>query len=299
MNGQAKKRKEELSKHQKIEELNQKLSGLKDEKDRLLAEADNCAEKRDKLNEHFKELRTEISTLRNERDEANEKVKWLKQRRSELKTKIHEKIEALKKLNQEVKMLAKKEPTEGYKALQGEFEDLEWKIQTTTMSLDEEKELVERVKQIELKLSVFRKFEQIDKKVNQLRAEVKALDTEGKQCHEKLTTIAQKSQETHQKMMTKIDDSKKIKAEADNLHRAFVQTKEKLKSLQDDMTLTLIQIKQLKGEVHEEEEKEKKHGEEAIRNRLEQQAREKLKRGEKLTWDEFQILAEKGMGAQD
>lgn len=288
-----------MSKHQKIGEMNQKLSGLSDEKDKLLTEADGCAEKRNKLNENFKKLREEISKLKNERDGANEKVKWLKQRRSELKTRIHEKIEELKKLNQEAKMLMKKEPSRDYEALQKEFEDLEWKIQTTTLSMEEEKELVERVKQTELQLSVFRKLEKMDKKTLPLRSEIKALDNESKQCHERLTDIAQKSQELHQKMLTKIEESKKIKAEADSLHKAFVQAKEKLKPIQDEMTVTVIQIKQLKGEIREEEAKGKKQSEDAVRGKLEQQAREKMKRGEKLTWEEFQILAEKGMGEQD
>jgi len=47
------------------------------------------------------------------------------------------------------------------------------------------------------------------------------------------------------------------------------------------------------------EEKEKKKKDEALREEFERQAREKLKRGEKLTWQEFQLLAEKGMTAQD
>jgi len=59
------------------------------------------------------------------------------------------------------------------------------------------------------------------------------------------------------------------------------------------------QIKGLNEEVQREENKEKKKIEEALREKLEKQAREKLRRGEKLTWEEFQLLAEKGMVAQD
>jgi len=55
----------------------------------------------------------------------------------------------------------------------------------------------------------------------------------------------------------------------------------------------------LKEEIREEEEKEKKRIEDILREKLEKRAREKLKRGEKLTWEEFQILTEKEMTAQD
>lgn len=288
-----------MSRKQKIDEMNQKLSALKEQKDRLGSEALECVEKRNRLNEQFRDLRAEISKLRAERDEANEKVKWLKQRRTELKAKIYEKVEESKRLNREVKVLAEKEPRRNYQALQKEFEELEWEIQTTALSVQEEKELVERVKQVELQLSVYRKRERLDQEVSKLRSEIKALDAEGKQCHQTLTTIAPKSQETHQKMLAKIEESKKIKAKADDLHKAFLQARERLKPIQEEIDKVFREIKQVKGEIREEEEKQKKHSEEALRDKLEQQAREKLKRGEKLTWEEFQLLAEKGMEAQD
>ena len=59
------------------------------------------------------------------------------------------------------------------------------------------------------------------------------------------------------------------------------------------------QIRKLREGARKEEEKAKKRSEEALREKIERQAREKLKRGEKLTWEEFQLLAEKGMTAQD
>jgi uncharacterized coiled-coil DUF342 family protein len=288
-----------LSKQQKIEELTERLLTLRDQKDKVSVEADKQAEKRDKLNEQFKELRSEISLLKNERDKFNENVKWLKQRRTELKEKIHEKIKELNKLKQEAKNLAEERPLRNHKALQEEFESLEWRIQTTSLSLKEEKELVEQVKQIEMQLNVYRKLTQKNQRILELRTELKTLDSEGKQCHEELTKIAQESQGIHEKMLTKIEESKKTKAEADALHQIFVQTKENLKPIRDEISEILVQISQLKAEMRVEEEKEKKRNEETLRDALEKQAREKLRRGEKLSWEEFQILAEEGMGAQD
>ncbi|MEM3061646.1 MAG: hypothetical protein QW265_04475 [Candidatus Bathyarchaeia archaeon] len=42
-------------------------------------------------------------------------------------------------------------------------------------------------------------------------------------------------------------------------------------------------------------EKKKKEAEEKLLESVEKQALEKLKRGEKLTWEEFKVLAEKGL----
>jgi uncharacterized coiled-coil DUF342 family protein len=74
-----------------------------------------------------------------------------------------------------------------------------------------------------------------------------------------------------------------------------VQTREKEKPIREEIANVLDQMRQFRGEMREEEAIKKKQSEEAIRSELEQQAREKLKRGEKLTWEEFQLLAEKGI----
>lgn len=289
----------EQQKTREIEELTQKLSALKEQKNKLNIEANEWAEKRDKLNEQSRRLRDEVLNLRNERDKLNEKVKGLKQQREKTKTEIHEKIEEIKKLNQEIKALTQKKPSRSLQTLQKEVESIDWKIQTTPLNLKEEKELVEKVKQLETQLNIHRKLEQLSQKIFELQAEVKTLKTESRLCHESLTETAQKSQEIHGKMLGKIDELRKIEMEADDFHRLFLQTRERTGPLQEDIMEIANKLKQLETEIREEEKKEKKKSEEALREKLEKQAREKLRRGERLTWEEFQLLAEKGITTQD
>jgi uncharacterized coiled-coil DUF342 family protein len=288
-----------LSKQQKIEELTQKLSALKNQKDKLNVEAEEWAEKRDKLNTQFKNLRVEILGLKNERDKLNKEVKELKRQRDEAKTQFHEKIEEMGKVNQEIKALIKKKPSKSLQTLQNEFERIEWKIQTTPLSLEEERELVDQVRQLETQINIYKKLNQLNQKIIGSKAELNALKTKSKMFHEKLTETAQKSQQIHTKMLEKINDSKKLKEEADSLHKTFLQTLEKVRPIHKEILEISNQIKELREEAQKEEEKEKKKIEEALREKLEKQAREKLERGEKLTWEEFQLLAEKGMAAQD
>ena len=288
-----------MPQQQKIEELTQKLSALKDQKDKLNAEAEKWAEKRDKLNEQFKNLRAETLGLKNERDNLNGEVKELKQQRDEAKTEFHTKIEEMRKLIQEIKDLVKKKPPRSFQALQREFEQIEWKIQTTSLSLKEEKELVEQVRPLEMQLNIYRKLDHLNQKCIQLKTELSALKTKSKLFHQKLTETAQRSQQIHAKMLEKIEDLKKLKEEADSLHKLFLQTREKIRPVQEEILEISAQIKAFREEAEVEEEKEKKKGEEALRERLEKQAREKLRRGEKLSWEEFQLLAEKENVAQD
>ncbi|MEM3055513.1 MAG: hypothetical protein QXM52_07405, partial [Candidatus Bathyarchaeia archaeon] len=139
-------------KTQKIEELKRKLLILREQKAKVDAEAREFAEKRNMLNEEFKGLRAEILELRRTRDCVNLEVKELKKQKDKVKEERIQKIGELKNLRREFVELAKKKPSKGLKTLQMEIDNLEWKIQTTSLNLQEEKQLVERVKQLEIRL---------------------------------------------------------------------------------------------------------------------------------------------------
>jgi phosphoserine phosphatase len=288
-----------LEKTRAIDELMQELLALKQQKSRLDDEANQWAEKRDKLNEQARNLRIEIECFRNERDKINNNVGQLKQQRNDFSTEIHENVEEIVKLSQETRALLAKKPSRSHQSLQNEVEDIEWKIQTTSLELKEEKELVEQVKQLETQLNVYRKLEQLTRRIVGLKGDVKKFKNESDLCHRKLVEDAQKSRDVHEKMLTKIEESKKIKADADNLHKEFLDVREKATPIRNKIAALLGQIRQLRGEIQEDELKEKKQIEDALRETLQKQALEKLKQGKKLSWEEFQLIAEKEVTAED
>lgn len=282
-----------------IDELTQKLARLTEQKDTFDIEANRLAEKRNRLNEELRNLRTEIQELRSERDQTNEKVKELKQQRNTATARIHEEIEEIKKLGGERHDFSKKIPSRSHRALEEEVESIDWKIQTSSLTLQEEKDLVAKVKALETQLSVHRKVEQLNRKIDALHDEVKNLKAERERCHGALTAHSQKSQEIHAKMLAKIEESRKTKMEADGVHKRFLEERAKTKPLREEIVAVSCKIRQLKTEVREEHEKERKQSESLLRQTLENRAMEKLRRGEKLSWEEFQLLAEKGLTSKD
>jgi uncharacterized coiled-coil DUF342 family protein len=226
-------------------------------------------------------------------------VKELKQQRDDTRANAQEKRAELRKLSQEIKTLSGKKPQKSPNALKKELEDIEWKIQTTPLDLQEERRLVEHAGRLETQLNTYRKLEQLKQKSIELKAEIKALETEGNLYHEKLEENARKSQEIHKKMLEKISESKKTKSEADALHKLLLHSRERARIIQGEIANLLNELLRLKKETRDEEEKKKKISEEALRNKLEEEAREKLKRGEKLSWEEFQLLAHREDETQD
>ena len=292
------KRMKESNKNEMVAELNEKLSELKERQNASENEARKFAEKRDELNGRMRNLRGDILELRSKRDELNSRVKELKQRRDEMRAGIREKIEEAKKLGEEGKLLAKRKPSKSHQVLQKEVESIDWTIQTSSLTLQEDRTMVEKVKQLESQLSIHRKLEQLVQKIAQLRTETRTMKAETQNLHKQLSEIAQKSQETHARMLEKIDDQKRLKGEADDMHKQFLQRREATRPVREEMKAIIDRIRLLKGEILEEAQKERQNSEDVLRETLESRAREKLKRGEKLTWEEFQLLAEKGITEQ-
>jgi uncharacterized coiled-coil DUF342 family protein len=164
------------------------------------------------------------------------------------------------------------------------------------MEMQEEKRLVENVKQLETQLKVYRKIDKHVKKIAELQKELETLEKTADTAHRELTETAKKSQETHTKMITKIDESNSVKSEADSLHAAYLQARELGKPLHDEFKKLTEQKKTLQEALRKEEEMQKKSAEKVLKEKLESQARDKLRRGEKLSFEEFKLLADDDSG---
>ena len=258
-----------------IAKITRQIDTLREQINTENAETRTHVEKRDKLNEQFKKLRTEIRELRKERDDLNENVKVLKQQRDE----------------SHITELKKKTTLERRHKLQKEFDDIEWKIQTTSLDIQEEKRLIENVKRLEKQLNICKKIDQHSNEIAELRKNLEMLGKNAEKAHQELIGLAERSQEIHAEMIAKIGESKKIKDEADSLHGTYIQVKEKIEPLREEVKRLIEHRKKLQDAVREEEAKQKKSVERALKEKLESEARNKLKRGEKLSWDEFKMLA--------
>ncbi|MFB3889617.1 MAG: hypothetical protein ACE14S_09010, partial [Candidatus Bathyarchaeia archaeon] len=175
--------------------------------------------------------------------------------------------------------------------LQKEFDAIEWKIQTTSLDLKEEKRLIEDVKQIEIQLNVYKKIDQHSRRINELRAQLKVFLDQADAYHQELTANAKKSQELHAKMQAKFEEMKKTSEEASSLHAMYIQAKEQVKPLHEEMGRLMELKRTLQEAIRLDDVKIRKTKEQEIKERLGSQARDKLERGEKLDWREFQLLS--------
>jgi uncharacterized coiled-coil DUF342 family protein len=285
---------------------------LKDKVSKADAESKKNVEKRDQLNQQTKKLNLEINDIKRQRDEVNKRVQALKQQRDTIRVKIKPIMDEIQAINEKKEELKKKSHNIRKKDIQNEIDKIDWKIQTETLDLQEEKRLVGEVKLLETQLHGYKKIEKENKKIAGHLQEKKVLDVQAEALHKELSDVAKRSQELHEKMIAKIAEVKAVKKEADALHNGFTENKEKSRELLVEIAVLTGQMlglqnglreqnkelrekeKALRTKEKEESEiqKNKKHkDEQVLKAKLGSQAKEKLDKGEKLCWNEFQLLA--------
>ena len=123
---------------QKMEELNRQIAAIKQERDQLNNEAKKWAEK-NAIHEQIETLRAEAKSLREKRDATNQKVQELKSLREQSKTEQKEKRAQLSKTKEKMQVVIEKKPPRHLRDIQKDIEVIDWKIQTTPLSVKEER----------------------------------------------------------------------------------------------------------------------------------------------------------------
>ena len=277
---------------QKIQRLNKKLKSLQQEKDSSDKIVAQWAEKRDQINKQLKDLRLQTRKTREQRDTLNKHVKTLKTQRDETRNVIKKKIKEIKQLKTKLQLLITKKPNIDTITLRKEKEDIEWKIQTSSLTLQEEKSFVEKANQLGVKLEIHKKIINLQNHRKELQVEIDKMNKKADQLHKSLEEKANQSQELHEIMIENLENIKDLQSEADGYHKEFLQNKEKSWKLHQEVIEVINQIRSLKKDLLEITDQKKKKQQEEKREKLKKETLEKLEKGRKLSLDEFKILAE-------
>lgn len=279
----------------KIEKLNQELTPLKEERDKLNAEAKKWADKRNTLHEKIKNLRKDANAIKEKRDALNENVQKLKNLRNQMKTERNEKHAKILELQEKIRALNASVPEGNLRQIEKEIEEIDWNIQTTSLPVKEEQQLVNQVRQLEAQLAVQKQTRKVEQKLFGLRDEERKLGIEAKTIHEKLSELAEQSQKFHAHMIELLEKAKELQVEADEAHKKHVEARQQAQELHQKCVELMEKIKDIQKELKETADKRQAERQSELKNELEERALAKLKRGEKLLWEEFQVLAEKGL----
>jgi uncharacterized coiled-coil DUF342 family protein len=276
----------------KIELLVKQITALNDQQETLNREASLWAKKRDVMHRRIKDLREQAKELREQRDQINNEVRELKNRRNRTQATAKTQIDQVEKLRKKLHRLQKTRPKESLNSLLEQKERLEWQLQTTSLTIQEEQPLVEKISQLETQIINHQRLSEIRQEANQLESKIRLMSTEAELLHRDLSTSACKSQELHKKMIEAGSEGDTLQQEADHLHERFLQFKGKAQDNYGEARALERELNALERASREKEEKKKALQREDRRKNLRKEALEKLKKGEKLTLSEFKLVGE-------
>jgi len=221
-------------------------------------------------------------------------VKELKELRQKAKTERKERHTEILKAKEKLKVLTAKKVPRDLAGLEKEIENIEWKIQTSSLSIKEEEALVNRVRILEAQRSVHKQINELKNTLIELQTEEKALETRAKSSHEKLTQLAEQSQRLHQQMLELLSKTRHLKPKADEAHQKHLEHRQKAQEIHQKFVELLQQIRAIRQEIERKEKEKQAKRQEELRQEAGEKALEKMRRGEKLTWEEFKIITERG-----
>jgi len=269
------------------------LKGLRGKRDDLNEEARKWAEKRDQLNEKFRGMTEEIQTLKKKRDDLNNEVKRLKGKRDEARSRIAERRKELDELKRKINSLRKQTST-SYPEAEETMQALDWKIQTTSMPAKEENKLISRIKKLEADITLHKQARDLEAKVMELRAEIGSLKIQADTIHSELSKLAEESEVYHKKMMEIVETASKVKGEADNAHKSYVDLKNRATDTHKEYMERLNRIQQIEYQTRAAEESARQKKIDEAKMKRDEIASQKLKKGQKLSFEEFRLLVEQG-----
>ena len=279
----------------KIKLLTQELIPIKEERNKLNEDAKKWAEKRDTFNQKYRSLRNEALLIKEKRDTINNQVQELKKIRDQINDQCKEKRSQISELKEKFRELNENTINGNLKKVSRQIEEIDWKIQTNPLPIKEEQKLISQIRQLEKQLIAQKRIKKVKDELYKLQNEKTSLDDEAKIIHKRLSELAEQSQEFHTQMIEILNRAADLRTEADKAHQRNMKIKQEAQKKHQKCTEVIEQIKTIEKILKEIEEKKLNERQDELQRELEEQALEKLKSGKKLLWEEFQILAKKGL----
>jgi len=278
--------------------------------------------KRDELKEQIKKFRNEaleaktkrdavnkdITVFKKERDQINKKTREYKEKRNELYKKTKKSRKKLTGVLAEKKEL--KTQLDRVRATQKKIDQLEWIHQTKTMNWDEEKSIMERIEALYSELHSFSEVQkniQLSEELNEKFKNLDQMKIEASKYHEVMLQCVRESEEVHQKLIKKVKESEtyhnemstkfakadKIRIDEKDAHQLMVDSLRELDLLNKGSEQARKEIQGMKKKLTNVKRKFSSKKSRKFEKSLDTKAKTaltKYKAGEKLTFDEYQIL---------
>lgn len=287
-----------------LKELENKIAQTRAERDEYNNKVRELSAKIRELRKSISERREELKALREEHTKVREEFNKYKEKKdsikkilSELREERRSIISEMRKIRSKVRNIHEKNEKE----LRSKLEALEWEYQTKSLSPEEEKIYVNKINELLEQITVIEKYKKLQDKLNDIEAELEKIRSEYENILTILNDLYNKKNELRQNIINLKNEINNIRSIIENLAKIRDETKRKADEKHQELIKMLTRRRELLKEIEKEQLLRKAQliakSLAERRKELMQKAvyiREKIKRGERITFEEFKILAELG-----
>lgn len=274
------------------------VSKLKHTLNETDTEKESWFKKREEFSKKIREGIQKIKDSREKRDALTKEIKELKPERNSLNNTIAIKSKELESLKKEKIGLANslgiKEPPSKIKQ---NIEKLEFKIETSVMPFDKERELMKRIKELKKLHDAASAVNDFNERIKAADYEIKKMRRSANETHRLIQEKAGQGQALHQEILDISAEVDKIKVEEESAFKKFSDLKAKFNEANAQLKGKLKAMDEIRNSldiINSERKERKRMRQESFLRSKEDEVNEKIKRGEKLTTEDLLVFQEVG-----
>jgi len=254
----------------------------RDRRDALRSETPVVHEEMDHQRTRRDELNTEVQRQKQLRDEANEQARVLQEHLQELRAQRSSQRDYI--------------PLE---ELQRQFRELEWQQQTTSLTVDEERVLLDEMDRLSKAMETAPRIASLpmnqSEEMDQLWQEIQDARDRAQEHHEKMIALVEQAQQTHQSIVYLSQGLGPARSDIDEAHQMYVKCLQEADELRERLEVLRDQEKELKSQldnIRKDRNASRQVREKAVMEKLAEQAKAKQQAGQKLSMEELRALME-------
>ncbi len=287
---------------QRLHDLRSRLRSIRDERAGIIEELKSLRQKRREMIDRVRSMREEARELIERRREIWREIDEIKRQKEEALSnyrKARETAEEWKRKYDDVVS----EVGVPERVLRRRIAALERRIETQSLSIDVERELVMRIGHLEAQLQSLVAAKEFRRKYIEAMAEAERWRFFVRDANERIKERRSQLRELSGQISSIMKELDSTRAEIDKLTEEIAEKNKKVDEMKAEMDVIFKQIQEVRQkmkEIYSVETETVREAEERIRKRLAEEAREKYRAGEKLSFEELKALMETGgLGAAE
>jgi uncharacterized coiled-coil DUF342 family protein len=277
-----------------LDGLNQRIDSVASNRLSLISEYKRLDDRRREIRKEIRNLTEKINQDRKSLDDYYARLSEFKAKRKELLAKIREKKSESEVIEKNLKAFEKRVP-KGAEALEKKVQRIEWRLQAERLSREEEKELMNERRALEVKMKAYNKVRSTKQQLASVLGEIKSLKAKLDEMNKFKAENDPEVKAKHERVASMLSSRHELFNEIEQIDSRLAEIDSNISKLTQELDSLKAQRRAaVEGRKTREHEISRARTRELL-ERAKDDARKKLEQGEKLSFDELKLVFGDGM----